>query len=123
MKRDEIFEYISEKFGVLKSRVFDKYPEFAVFRHENNKKWFALILKVDAKKLRLNDEAAVKFSGDIAILNLKCRPDLARILADDERIMPAYHMNKKHWISVNLASDISKEQVFDLIDQSFDLTK
>ena len=123
MKRDEIFEYISEKFGVLKSRVFDKYPEFAVFRHENNKKWFALILKVDAKKLCLNDEAAVKFSGDIAILNLKCRPDLVRILADGERIMPAYHMNKKHWISVNLASDISKEQVFDLIDQSFDLTK
>jgi len=31
-------------------------------------------------------------------------------------------MNKKHWISVNLSSDIDKKQVFDLIDTSFELT-
>ncbi|ALF45101.1 MmcQ/YjbR family DNA-binding protein [Campylobacter curvus] len=116
MKKEEIFSYISDKFGVEAQRVFDKYPEFAVFRHTKNLKWFALLMNVEAKKLGFDA------SGEIEILNVKCNPDLAMLLRDDERILQAYHMNKKHWISVNLSSGIDKKQVFDLIDTSFELT-
>ena len=116
MKKEEIFSYISDKFGVEAQRVFDKYPEFAVFRHTKNLKWFALLMNVEAKKLGFDA------SSEIEILNVKCNPDLAMLLRDDERILQAYHMNKKHWISVNLSSGIDKKQVFDLIDTSFELT-
>ena len=116
MKKEEIFSYISDKFGVEAQRVFDKYPEFAVFRHTKNLKWFALLMNVEAKKLGFDA------SGEIEILNVKCNPDLAMLLRDDERILQAYHMNKKHWISVNLSSGIDKKQVFDLIDTRFELT-
>lgn len=117
MQLKAVFEYISEKFGVKNEKVFENYPDHAIFSHEKNQKWFCLLLKVDYKKLGLEKD------GETFILNLKCRPDLASLLRDDERIFPAYHMNKKHWISVNLSSDILDEAVFDLIDESYELTK
>ncbi|MDO5045422.1 MmcQ/YjbR family DNA-binding protein [Campylobacter sp.] len=117
MQPKTVFEYISDKFGVKNEKVFERYPDHAIFRHEQNAKWFCLLLKVEYKKLGLKKE------GETFILNLKCRPDLASLLRDDERIFGAYHMNKKHWISVNLSSDISDEAVFDLIDESYNLTK
>lgn len=117
MQPKAVFEYISDKFGAKNEKVFERYPDYAIFRHKQSAKWFCLLLKVEYKKLGL------KKDGETFILNLKCRPDLASLLRDDERIFPAYHMNKKHWISVNLSSDISDEAVFDLIDESYSLTK
>jgi len=57
------------------------------------------------------------------VLNLKCSPDLAMVLVDERQIFKAYHMNKKHWISINLNSKISQKTLFDLIDESFILSK
>ncbi|EKU11846.1 MmcQ/YjbR family DNA-binding protein [Campylobacter showae] len=115
--RKRVFSYIEEKFGAQGERIFDKHPEFAVFRHAKNQKWFAVFMRVDGGKLGL------KSAKELEILNLKCKPDLAAILRDGEQILPAYHMNKKHWISVNLSSKIAPEQVEDLIDLSFELTR
>ena len=116
LAQKRVFSYIKEKFGAQGERVFDKHPAFAVFRHAKNRKWFAVFMRVDGSKLRL------KSAQELEILNLKCKPDLAAILRDGEQILPAYHMNKKHWISVNLSSKIAPEQVFDLVDLSFELT-
>ena len=66
---------------------------------------------------------SLKSAEELEILNLKCKPDLVAILRDGDQILPAYHMNKKHWISVNLSSKIAPEQVEDLIDLSFELTR
>ena len=115
--RKRVFSYIEEKFGAQGERIFDKHPEFAVFRHAKNQKWFAVFMRVDGGKLGLKSAEALE------ILNLKCKPDLAAILRNGEQILPAYHMNKKHWISVNLNSKISQKTVFDLIDESFSLSK
>ena len=74
-------------------------------------------MRVDGGKMGL------KSAEELEILNLKCKPDLAAILRDGDQILPAYHMNKKHWISVNLSSKIAPGQVEDLIDLSFELTR
>ena len=115
--RKRIFSYIEEKFGAQGERIFDKHPEFAVFRHAKNQKWFAVFMRVGGGKLGL------KSAQELEILNLKCKPDLAAILRDGEQILPAYHMKKKHWISVNLSSKITPEQVEDLTNLSFELTR
>ena len=117
MKRGYIEKYIKEKFDVLGEQIFPKYPKFSVFRHKNNKKWFALIMQLSASKLGLESDEVID------VLNLKCSPDLAMVLVDEEHFFKAYHMNKKHWISVNLNSKISQKTVFDLIDESFSLSK
>ena len=41
------------------------------------------------------------------------------LIIREEGIMPAYHMNKMHWITVLLDGTVPEERVFDLIDMSF----
>ena len=41
------------------------------------------------------------------------------MIIQDNGIMPAYHMNKQHWISVLLDGTVAKDRVFDLIHMSF----
>ena len=117
MKRSDVERYIKEKFDVLGEQIFPKYPNSSVFRHKKNEKWFALLTQLSASKLGLESDEMIE------VLNLKCSPDLAMVLVDEEHFFKAYHMNKKHWISVNLNSKISQKAVFDLIDESFTLSK
>ena len=117
LKRSDVERYIKEKFDVLGEQIFPKYPNFSAFRHKKNEKWFALLMEISASKLGLESDEMIE------VLNLKCSPDLAMVLVDEQQIFKAYHMNKKHWISVNLNSKISQKTVFDLIDESFSLSK
>jgi predicted DNA-binding protein (MmcQ/YjbR family) len=57
-----------------------------------------------------------------ATVNLKCDPDLALELRDRyEQVRPGYHMNKKHWNTVEIDSGISDTELRKMIDHSYDL--
>jgi len=54
--------------------------------------------------------------------NLKCDPDLALELRDRyEQVRPGYHMNKKHWNTVELDSGIPDAELYKMIDHSYAL--
>ena len=55
-------------------------------------------------------------------VNLKCQPDLALDLRDRyEQVSPGYHMNKKHWNTVEIASGIPDVELRKMIDHSYEL--
>ena len=55
-------------------------------------------------------------------VNLKCDPDLALELRDRyAQVRPGYHMNKKHWNTVELDSVIPGKEIKKMIDHSYDL--
>jgi predicted DNA-binding protein (MmcQ/YjbR family) len=55
-------------------------------------------------------------------VNLKCDPDLALELRDRyEQITPGYHMNKKHWNTVEVERGIPDPELRKMIDHSYDL--
>ncbi len=57
-----------------------------------------------------------------ATVNLKCDPDLALELRDRyEQIQPGYHMNKKHWNTVEIGSGIPEAELRKMIEHSYDL--
>jgi len=57
-------------------------------------------------------------------VNLKCDPDLALELRDRyEQIQPGYHMNKKHWNTVEIESGIPDAEVRKMIDHSYELVR
>src|SRR5947207_7171536 len=57
-----------------------------------------------------------------ATTNLKCDPDLALELRDRyEQVRPGYHMNKKHWNTVEIDSGISDSELRKMIDHSYQL--
>ena len=56
------------------------------------------------------------------IVNLKCNPEQASALCDIHTdIIPGYHMDKRHWITVFLDGCVPEGEVYRLIDHSFDL--
>jgi predicted DNA-binding protein (MmcQ/YjbR family) len=56
--------------------------------------------------------------------NLKCDPDLALDLRDRyEEVTPGYHMNKKHWNTVELSGRIPDAELRQMIDHSYDLVR
>ncbi|KEA45688.1 MmcQ/YjbR family DNA-binding protein [Campylobacter mucosalis] len=117
---EDILAHILTKYKVAPENIFVKHPGVSVFRHKISKKWFALLLSVKVEKIKYDD---VDFDGTITLLNLKLPPGLIVLLTDNKTFLPAYHMNKRHWISINLDSpQINKGLVYDLIKQSFDLS-
>jgi predicted DNA-binding protein (MmcQ/YjbR family) len=57
-----------------------------------------------------------------ATANLKCDPDLALELRDRyEQVRPGYHMNKKHWNTIELDGRIPDVELRMMIEHSYDL--
>ena len=55
-------------------------------------------------------------------VNLKCDPDLALDLRDRyDEVRPGYHMNKKHWNTVEIQGAIPYVELRKMIDHSYDL--
>ena len=55
-------------------------------------------------------------------VNLKCDSELALDLRDRyEQIRPGYHMNKKHWNTVELVGGIPEAELRSMVDHSYDL--
>ncbi|MBQ4626119.1 MAG: MmcQ/YjbR family DNA-binding protein [Clostridia bacterium] len=116
MNRAEVINYISEAYGVHAEYPFAQYPDTAVFRHANNRKWFAVVIAVQKNKLGLSGE------GIIDIINLKCSPILSGSLRSEAGFFPAYHMNKTNWISAALDGSADSQKIKWLLDLSYDLT-
>lgn len=56
-------------------------------------------------------------------LNVKVRPDWSYVLVSTfESAVPAYHMNKRHWVSVILDGKMEDREIARLIEESYDLT-
>ena len=114
--KNEVVSYVKQIYQVEPDYPFRTAPEYAVFRHSDNKKWFALLMNVNSSKLGLGSDK------QIDILNLKCSPMMAGTLREQAGILPAYHMNRDNWISVLLDGTVPKETVCSLVDLSFNLT-
>ena len=55
-------------------------------------------------------------------VNLKCDPERALDLRDRyEEVQPGYHMNKKHWNTIELGGRLPEAELRALIDHSYEL--
>ena len=80
-------------------------------------KWFAVVMTVEAKKL------GIGAFGQLDIVNLKCAEKDREKLLQYESILPAYHMNKKYWISIILDDQEElNDLLVELTQKSYELT-
>lgn len=113
--------WIREEFNINPDYPFDQstsYRSYGVFRHEKNRKWFALIMNV---RKSVVDKGSCQDMVDI--INLKIEPKKGDSLHQMPGIFPAYHMNHRTWISVLLDDTVTDEKIMSLIETSFALTK
>lgn len=113
---NRLTELIKEKYGNSPEFLWEKFPGFGVFRNPESEKWYGLISHVDYSKL---DN---KKNGDIEILNIKLDKDKIPNLQKIAGFYPAYHMNKKSWITIVLNETVSDKKIMKLVDKSHKLS-
>lgn len=111
---DKICEYAKKKYGSDREFLW-KNSNNSVIRRNDNKKWYAVFITVPRFRLGLEGNEPI----DIA--DIKCDPIIAGSLRSKHGFLPAYHMNKSNWITVLLDGSIPLDEIFPLIDMSYNL--
>ena len=107
MTKDAYIEYCKGLENAVTDCPFENDYDTVAARHSRTGKWFALVMKWQGRD----------------IVNLKCEPMEAEFLRKTfEGVIPAYHMNKRHWNTVFLESDVPDREIMRLTRESFLLT-
>lgn len=114
--RKLLLDYVKEKYGTIPEEPWED-NNHATIKTTNSKKWYGIFMSIPYKTLGLDK------SGKIDVLNVKLNPELIESLIDKKHFFPAYHMNKKYWITILLDSDMDMDLVKSLINNSFKLVE
>ncbi len=114
LQRERIIQYAKDRFGTEVEYLWADIPKGAVLRHSASKKWYGLIMDVSSAKLGLPGD------GTVDVLDIKCSTIMIGSLLSEKGFFPAYHMNKNHWISILLDDSVPDDQIFLLLELSYD---
>lgn len=114
MTRQELFTWIRQQYGTEPEYPWHDWN--AVLRHNDNNKWYGVVLEVSADKLGLPE------AGIVDVLNVKSDPLLIGTLRGQDGYFPAYHMNKEKWLSIQLGKPELDDAIKDLLSLSYELT-
>ena len=117
MNRSQLYIHIKQTYGTDPEFLWQKYPNYVVFRHDDNHKWYAIVMNVPRGTVGLTGE------GMVDVLNLKLDPNLIDDLRTWPGFAPGYHMNKTHWVSVALDGSVANEEIVSLLDMSYQATR
>ncbi len=110
---DDIIRELEKRYRVKIEHPWARDPQAATAKDVETDKWFAAFLTAPAKSLgRAGDEW-------LPIVNVKADPELIYLVTGTEGICPAWHMSKRHWISILLDGTVETEQILRYIDDSF----
>ena len=110
-------EHLKERYGEEADHPFRKALECAVFRYQENSKWYGLIMRVEKKKIYPKDRSEEK----IEILDLKVLPSKREEYLGIKGVFLPYHMNKNNWLTLVLDDTLSDEILWKMIEESRDI--
>ena len=116
MTKQEFFELCSSLYLTQPDYPFDDWMETAVLRHADNRKWYAIAMRVSRRKFGFDSDEVID------VVNLKLPTEMFGSFGAADGVYPAYHMNKLHWISV-LLTDAPDDVLQFLVNVSFETTK
>ena len=116
MTKQEFLEYCLDTYGTSPDYPFEEDFETAVLRHSDNRKWYAIMMRVSRRKFEFESDEVID------VVNLKLPTEMFGSFGAADGVYPAYHMNKFHWISV-LLPDASDDVVKFLVKSSVEATK
>ena len=112
-----LMEYCERKFGTEPEAPWEDSPDAYTFKTAKRNKWYALFMTIPYKSLGL----AAK--GTLDVVNIKLPPEKVLDLIDRVHFYPAYHMNKKHWITIVLDKEVDEPLVQQLLEESYGLVE
>ena len=112
----QVINYVKERYNLKPEYLFSDSPNTFVLKHKEAK-WFGIVMDIPYTKVGIDSKEIVY------VLNVKVPTEQTTELIKINGIVPAYHMNKKYWISILLDGSVDIEVIKSLIDTSYDLTK
>ncbi len=109
---NRIANLISNKYNDEPYFEWEDTPDFGVYKNKDTKKWYALIMNIDKEKLKDGH-------GRIDVLNVKIDENKIIELLKSNKYYPAYHMNKKYWLTIPLDERIEDNEIMNLIEESY----
>ena len=116
MTKQLFLEHCLNTYGTAPDYPFDEDFETAVLRHADNRKWYAIVMKVSRRKFVFDSDEVID------VVNLKLPTEMFGSFGAVDGVYPAYHMNKLHWISV-LLPDATDDLIEFLVNASHEATK
>ena len=116
MTKQSFLEYCLSAYGTSPDYPFEEDFVTAVLRHADNKKWYALVMRLSRRKFGFDSDEIID------VVNLKLPTEMFGSFGSEDGVYPAYHMNKLHWISV-LLPDAPDDVTQFLVNVSFEATK
>ena len=112
-----LMEYCERKFGTEPEAPWEDSPDAYTFKTAKRNKWYALFMTIPYKSLGLVAK------GTLDVVNIKLPPEKVLDLIDRVHFYPAYHMNKKHWITIVLDKEVDEPLVQQLLEESYGLVE
>ena len=112
-----LMEYCERKFGTEPEAPWEDSPDAYTFKTAKRNKWYALFMTIPYKSLGLVAK------GALDVVNIKLPPEKVLDLIDRVHFFPAYHMNKKHWITIVLDKEVDEPLVQQLLEESYGLVE
>ena len=113
-QRERLTQYMLDTYGTEAEYLWADSPGNAIFRHSASKKWYAALMRVLPEKLGLAGEEALH------VMDIRCSTIMIGSLLSTKGFLPAYHMNKNHWISIILDESVPDDQIIPLLELSYD---
>ena len=114
LQRERLTRYMRDTYGTEAEYLWADSPGNAIFRHPASKKWYAAMMRVLPEKLGLTGTEAFD------VMDIRCSTIMIGSLLSTRGFLPAYHMNKSHWISIVLDGSVSDGQITPLLELSYD---
>ena len=114
--KQNFLEHCLSTYGTSPDYPFDENFETAVLRHADNRKWYAIVMRVSRCKFGFDSDEVID------VVNLKLPIEMFGSFGAADGVYPAYHMNKLHWISV-LLPDAPDDMVQFLVNVSYEATR
>ena len=111
-----ICDHIYETYERIPEFLWPNIPSYAAYRLKGTKKWFAVMGRVP--RYKLDPDASDR--GDVEVINVKADSGKINEILTVKGYYPAFHMNKKCWVSIILDDTIPDDEIQNRIRDSFE---
>ena len=112
-----VIQFVREVYGDELEFLWTKFPDNAVWRRKDNKKWYGAVLTVAGKKIGLESDRIEE------IIDLRMNPADGETILLRDNYYPGWHMNKKSWYTLVLNGSIPDEELKKRIRESYKLAR
>ena len=114
---DIAIKYVRETYGDELEFLWTKFPDNAVWRRKDNRKWYGAILTVQGEKIGIDTKDIIE------IIDLRMNPEDKEEVLSKEHYYPGWHMNKNSWFTIALDGSIKDNELKKRIDESYELAQ